>query len=43
MSRFLCAIGLHRWVWESWLTCRPQYPDPQLCGRCYRYKEEPCA
>lgn len=38
-ARALCAIGLHRWVRESWLTCQRQRPDPQLCARCYRYRD----
>ncbi|MFT4149214.1 MAG: hypothetical protein QM656_03380 [Paracoccaceae bacterium] len=38
MSRILCLIGLHRWVWESWMICLPLYPDLQLCARCHRYR-----
>jgi len=40
MSRaFRCLIGLHRWVWESWLTCSFQPDDRQLCAHCFKYRD----
>jgi hypothetical protein len=41
IRRFLCAIGLHKWGRESWLTCRRQEPDRAICVCCYKYGGKP--